>query len=329
MKTTMIFLLGFLSFYELTSAVAQSNDITIAEYGEFPLYAPLYLADAKGFFRDEGLNVKIVSAGGDEKVFAALLSGDAQFGVGDPIFVAIAGEKGKPGRIVTSLLQSVPQWALTKNKNIPNIEKPEQLNGLSIVTYPAPSTSYTLQKWLFQMGGLKPSIIQMAYGSLLPALEANRADIILEYEPVASMAEEKGARRLYTLSTFFPEFALTGVSVLPSYLETNPEVVSKVVFALIRGAKVLDTNLDEGVEIIAKRFPTFPLSALKTGIERANAVGSFPKDGMVTEKAWNAAVKLRIEVGDLKQAAPFSTYVVNSFAEAASNKVRTINAAAN
>jgi len=49
--------------------------ITIAQYGEVFWYAPVYVTFAEGFFADEGLDVTFVSTGGDEKTWAALVSG--------------------------------------------------------------------------------------------------------------------------------------------------------------------------------------------------------------------------------------------------------------
>src|SRR5665213_2123044 len=63
--------------------------VTVAEVGEFFIYMPLYYANERGFFEKNGLKVKIVASGGDEKSVAAVISGGADFGVGDPTFDAV------------------------------------------------------------------------------------------------------------------------------------------------------------------------------------------------------------------------------------------------
>ncbi len=69
-----------------------SRKITIAQFGDLLLYMPLYVAADENLFSKRGLHVEIISTGGDDKTYAAVLSGGAQFGVADPTFVAIAHE---------------------------------------------------------------------------------------------------------------------------------------------------------------------------------------------------------------------------------------------
>ena len=54
--------------------------ITLAEVAHSVFYAPQYLADALGYFNDEGLDVEITLSNGADAVMAAVLSGDADIG---------------------------------------------------------------------------------------------------------------------------------------------------------------------------------------------------------------------------------------------------------
>lgn len=73
-----------------SSDPAQRRKITIAQAGDFFLYAPLYIAIDAGLFSKRGLDVSLVSTGGDEKTWAAVVSNSASFGVADPTFVAVS-----------------------------------------------------------------------------------------------------------------------------------------------------------------------------------------------------------------------------------------------
>lgn len=57
------------------------NKITIAEVTHSLFYAPLYIAKNADFFKDEGLEVDIITTAGADKVMASLLSKDAQIGL--------------------------------------------------------------------------------------------------------------------------------------------------------------------------------------------------------------------------------------------------------
>ena len=54
--------------------------VRVAEVAHSVFYAPQYLADALGYFKDEGLDVDIQLANGADAVMAAVLSGDADIG---------------------------------------------------------------------------------------------------------------------------------------------------------------------------------------------------------------------------------------------------------
>ncbi len=54
--------------------------ITLAEVAHSIFYAPQYLADALGYFKEEGLDVEIILSNGADAVMASVLSGDADIG---------------------------------------------------------------------------------------------------------------------------------------------------------------------------------------------------------------------------------------------------------
>src|SRR5688572_15824290 len=82
-----VLIVGGFIFYQDKYSPAQPpgnlEKVTVAQFGDFFLYLPLYVAKDKGFFAQQGLDVGIVNTGGDDKTFAAVMSGDAQFGVAD------------------------------------------------------------------------------------------------------------------------------------------------------------------------------------------------------------------------------------------------------
>lgn len=70
--------------------------VRIAEVTHSIFYSPLYLADALGYFEDEGIDVEIILTSGADKVTTAVLSGDVEVGFCGSeatIFVYNNGEK--------------------------------------------------------------------------------------------------------------------------------------------------------------------------------------------------------------------------------------------
>ena len=54
--------------------------VTLTEVTHSIFYAPQYLANALGYFKDEGLDVEITLSQGADAVMSAVLSGDADIG---------------------------------------------------------------------------------------------------------------------------------------------------------------------------------------------------------------------------------------------------------
>lgn len=308
---------GWYVFSQKSSTLTEIEKVTVSQAFDVFLYAPLYVAQEKGYFADEGLDVNIVTAGGDEKAFASLISGDAQFAVGDPTFVAIAGEKGQPGKVIGALLNGVPFWGVADKADITSIDTPSQLGTHSVATFPSPSTAYALQKKMFEGAGLKANIKETAPGALIPALKGGSVDIALELEPNVSIAVSNGSHVVYSLSKYYPDFAITGITVLPTYSQSNPDTVQKFVNAIQKADRYIRSNPDDAAAIVAARFPDVPkdvaIKAMKNVVD-ANVV---PANLVTSENGWNTAIQLRRDTGDLKQAAPFATYVDNSFAQKA------------
>ena len=79
-----IFVIVVISIFTYNRHIEKdSNDkkiVRVAEVAHSVFYAPQYLADALGYFKDEGLDVEINLAAGADAVMAAVLSGDADVG---------------------------------------------------------------------------------------------------------------------------------------------------------------------------------------------------------------------------------------------------------
>jgi NitT/TauT family transport system substrate-binding protein len=294
--------------------LSQRQAITIAQAGDFYLYAPLYIGADKGFFKENGLDVSIVSTGGDDKTWAAVISGSAQFGVADPTFIAIASERGQPGKIIATVVNGVPFWGITKKASVPTIKKPSDLDSFTVATFPSPSTAYTLQRRMFEMGGRPPKIRQGAFGTLMALLEAGQADIALELEPNVSLASEQGYRIVYSLADVYGAFTITGLTTTPDFIRSNPRAVRGVVMGIAEALTFLHEHPDESAELLARRFPEIKRDVGIAALRRVLEAGVIPQKPEVVESAWRKALQLRIDVGDVKPTPNPMEYVDNTFA---------------
>lgn len=302
--------------------VPEVTRLTVAQVGDFFLYAPLYVALDAGFFKEQNLEVSIVTTGGDDKSWAAVISNSAQFGIGDPTFIAASSERGQPGVVVGSIVNGVPFWGVTWNPALKPIRSPAELRNLKVATFPAPSTAYVLQEKMFKDGSLKPSIAQGAFGSLLGMVRTGRADIALELEPNVSQAVADGGKILYSMKDVYGDFAITGLMTTPRFVQENPAAVAGTTCALQKALDLIQKKPDRALEILRRRFPDVREDVAGAALRRVTNDGIIPSTLDTSKAAWQKAVDLRISVKDLSGPASFNTFVDNRFADQAARDCR-------
>ena len=84
-------------------AACNGNDgikkVRVSEVTHSVFYAPMYAADALGYFKDEGIELELSNGGGADAVMAAVLSGSVDIGFCGPeaaLYVLIGGSNNVP-----------------------------------------------------------------------------------------------------------------------------------------------------------------------------------------------------------------------------------------
>jgi len=297
--------------------------VTVAQWGQekYLIYLPFYIAQEKGFFKEEGLDITVKFSGNDDQVFASVLKGEAQFGIGDPVFTAISREKGAKGKVIASIVDGVTIWGVTNKASISSIGKPGDLAGLRVGTFPDPSTNFALMKETILKGGdtLKNTkIVQAPIGSQLALLENGSADIAMDLEPGTSIAESKGYRVVYSSPRFYGRFAFTGLTTTEDYINGNKDVVQKFVNAIEKALYYCHTDEVGTIALAATLFPKLDTAVVANAVKRMLLDKTIPDHAVMSDAAWQKALQVRVKIGDLKELKPTADAVDNSFAQRAS-----------
>src|SRR3984957_10989469 len=172
-------------------ARAATTEVAFVEAVHNLGYIDLYVAQAAGYFEQEGIHLNLTAAGGDTQAFAAVLGKSALFGIGDPTMVPISVEKGGPGKVVGSVVQRAHYFGVSKTHG--PITDPKQFKGLRLVTSPDPNTNYSVTKKLLTQAGLvigsDVQILQVTPGTEIGAMLAGQADVAIAYQPNVAQAE--------------------------------------------------------------------------------------------------------------------------------------------
>lgn len=279
------------------------TSVTIAQAANTLLYLPLYVAIDEGYLKQNGIVASIVTAGGDSQAFAALASGQAQFAQGDPTFVAISHSQGGPGIVIASVLDRVAFWGVTFDKNLQPFSDPKQFRGMNVVTYPDPNTAYVVQKDLDLNAGLvlgkDTTITQVAFGTELGPIQNGTAQIAVTIEPTVSNAIQQGGHIVFSYADAWGPFALTGLMTTEKYAAQNPKVVQGTVNAYEESLQFIRQNPQAAVAVGKHYFPEVSDAVIQQAIDRLVSENVFPQHAMMTQQSWDAALKLREQIGDL------------------------------
>jgi NitT/TauT family transport system substrate-binding protein len=271
----------------------------------------------RGFFKEQGLDVTLVSTGGDEKTFTAVATGNAQFGVSDPLFTAIAREHGQSGKVVAAVVRGVPFWIITEKEGIGTFTKPEQFAGYRIATYTAPSTSYAVMKKVLANNGhpVKATIVQGAFGTLPALLNAGQADMALEIEPVVSIVLQQGGHVVYSPQKELGDFAFTGLEVSEKFNREHPDQVRGAIVAIQKGMDFIHNDFEGAVAVAKKEFPEVEPSVVRNALMRLKESDTIPRSVSLPRSAWDKAVALRKEIGDMHGNGDYDKNVDMSYAD--------------
>jgi NitT/TauT family transport system substrate-binding protein len=282
-------------------------------------YINLYVGMHAGIFKKNGLDMQVSAAGGDTQTFAAVLGGSADFAIGDATMAQISRENGGPGVVVGTVVQRAHYFGVSKT--LQPITDPKQFKGLKIVTSPEPNTNYSVAKRLLEQAGLKvgvdATIVPVNPGTEIAAMLAGQADIAIAYQPSVAAAEAQGANVVFDFSNYIGPFCNTGIMVLPTTIQKDPEMVQALVTSFEESSRKTYADPAFAKEVARKEFPELPGEVVDKAID-ADLKYLIPAQSVVTKPdQWKNLMDMQVYLGNAKGSVPFDQIIDNSFADKA------------
>jgi NitT/TauT family transport system substrate-binding protein len=287
-----------LSRSAFAQAKPEKSKITLGVGGK-PLlyYLPLTIAERKGFFKDEGLEVEINDFGGGAKSLQALIGGSVDIVTGAYEHTIRMQAKGQDIRAITELGRFPAIVIAAKKDKAGQIKSAADFKGLKIgVTAPGSSTALTAQ-YAMVKAGLKPTdaaFIGVGSGaSAVAAMQKGEIDVISHLDPVISKLESDGdISILIDTRTEAGTRALFGGSnpaatlyTKKDFIDANPVTTQRLVNAFMKSLKWLQTAKPE--DVAATVPPEYHLGdrplylkAVQNSLESYSRDGIVPPDGM-------------------------------------------------
>jgi NitT/TauT family transport system substrate-binding protein len=223
---------------------------TIAVGGKNLLYyLPLTIAEQRGYFKAEGLEVTIVDFAGGARALQAVVGGSADVVSGAFEHTVNMQHKGQPMRAF-ALQGRAPQIVLGVNpKTMAGYKTPTDLRGKKIgVTAPGSSTNVMVNFFLAK-AGLKPSDVSIigvgAAQGAVAAMRSGQIDAMSNLDPVITLLQRSGDLKIISDTRIVSESDKVFGGPMPAgclyapqaFIDKNPNTVQALTNAIVRADK--------------------------------------------------------------------------------------------
>lgn len=305
------------------------TNITVAEVTHSLFYAPQYIAINKGYFKDEGLNVNVITTPGADKTMAALLSKEAQIGLMGPeatVYVYNGGEKNYAVNFA-QLTQKDGSFLLGREK-IDDFTY-DMLKGKTLIGgrkggMPEMTLEYVLknQGLTVTRNGENLSAdvnirTDVNFDVMAGVFTAGQSDYVTLFEPSASQVERNGIGHIVaSIGESSGVVPYTCYSSLKDYLSDNSETINKFTRAIKRGLEfVYSASMDELVEALSPSFVSSDNEEITRVMTNYLNIQAWPTSLELKEENYNRLIEIVTMAGELDKPAPFEKIVNNTFSK--------------
>ena len=298
--------------------------VRVSEVTHSVFYAPMYVADALGYFEEEGIEIELTNGGGADNVMAAVLLNNADIGFCGPeaaLYVLIGGSDNVP-KVFGQLTKRDGSFLVSRVDEADTFTW-ESLEGKEILAgrkggVPAMTFEYMLNEHGLFDGQNVTMNYDINFDYMTAAFESGTADYCTMFEPVASDYEKAGKGFVVaSVGEGSGEVPYTCYIARQSYIDKNEDIVKGFLRAVMRGiAAVNGTSSAETAEILAPYFDGTDISALQTSLDSYKAIDAWQSDMTMTEAAFTRLQDIIDNAGELERRVAFSDLVNTSYSSA-------------
>jgi len=300
MRTGSIAFLVVLSLLTVVSPLsAQLKKVRFSTTGVSISEMPFKVAQLKGFWREEGLDVEVILIRGAVGM-QALLGGSVDYTSASGSTIA-AAVRGLPVKLVF-ISSSRPQFELVSQ---PQIKSVQELKGKIVGISSRGGSNDLMMQIILQKNGLAPNkdvttLIVGAQEETVIALRTGRIAAALLTPPRNFMLQRDGYNRLAYSGDYMPTYANGGIGVTDEKIKNNPAEVLAFVKATIKALQYSMKNPAEMVKImpgyLGIKDPTLVEQLYDLYLSRQSVDGSVDDPWMrgaieFTQKTLGGAVK--------------------------------------
>lgn len=279
----------------------------------------IYVAQEKGFFEANGLQVKIIEPGENETSATLVAVGKGEFGVSyqEDVTYARSAEQPLPIRAIATILQHNTSGFVSLKSE--NIQSPKDFEGKVYAGWQAPSEEAVIQAVMKQnQADFSKLTMVGADGSGFASL-GKTVDLQWDFEGWAVL---KGKMDGYDLN-YMPlkdldarlDYYTPLIITNETMMDEDPETVKKMVAALKQGYEYAIDHPEESAEILHKYLPDTDIDFLKQS--QAYLSQEYRKDastwGVMKDEVWDRYTDFMVEYGLIEKKIDAKDQYTNAF----------------
>jgi len=281
-------------------------------------FAPFYVAQAKGFYAEEGLDVALEY--GFENDFVALTAqGSRQFAVASGDQVILARAQGLPLVYVMKWYERFPVGVMALAET--GIDSPEELAQRKVGIPGLFGATFVGWKALVHATGLDEASLELVeigftQAAAVSEKQVDAALVYLANEPI-QLSEAGLPVNVIEVSAYI-DLVSNGLVTNETIIEENPELIRKLARGTLRGLAYTIERRDEAFEIVRDFVPEITdadASIQRLVLERSIELWQSDQPGLSSAAAWQNSADFMFEAGLIEAPLEVDKLYTNEFVE--------------
>ena len=283
-------------------------------------HAPFVLALEKGYYRQAGLDVKIVEGRGSSLTVDQVAKGGMVFGQGGIEGFVPFIDKGAPIKVIAAYVRESPM-SFIYHPSL-KLDTPKDLVGKTIISAAGDQDLTFLPAVLKPYGVSQDQLkVQLTTPNQYPAIYAQSANNVVigfvngDYTRVLQV-DPQAKDKLY--SDFGLNLYNAGLVASESLIQQHPDVVKAFVEASNKGWQEAIANPAEAVDATVKDFPQANRAVIDAGLKYSLPLLDTPATkgrplGWMAPADWEQQLQVYKQFGQVKSDKPATDYYTDQF----------------
>jgi NitT/TauT family transport system substrate-binding protein len=240
----------------MPGAAGAQTTLNMAVVSRTVFYLPAWMAEKQGFFKAEGVDVRMKVYDSSDPIFVDLKKNEQQIALASIESVVAEAYKGGTVRIVAGNAKRPPHFIIAQ----PEIKSLADLKGKTIgVVSMHEGTTFFIAD-IAKAGGFKLSEVKVEAVGGSPTrqrlLKEKKIDAGLQPYPLSYEAEAAGFSNLGPIASLVPDYQFTSVMVERDWAQANRPALVGFLRAMRKGTDYMFAHPDEAAEVGAKELRT-------------------------------------------------------------------------